>query len=880
MGTSCLRWAGAGASDNTDGNVAISNPDKIIASNQSQDLLTGANTGQAHFTLTPGQSSYWHKCTQFKAGSNICPVHADATIVGVNAMLHIYQAGDDASANSNLEIFEWCPIIGGTLRTDLKVSCSYFLRKASSLAIPMAVIGSRGADTKPDEDFGGLTRAQVVADTFGIAYRVRNTDGSKTSTVVNDAVHLWIHYTTPDYALTMTTNCSDETGATSAGQVPYMLHADLYASAFKDLEPYDAMIRWRLRNPSNNPIPFFHRYMIDELDLDDVVLDARTDLRGLQQAFPLEEAGIYTLEAFLYVDGVIVDSTGIVCKVSEPTTFRYVDGTNGSDSNAGTSTGVGNAWATAAKAAASAPSNCIIEFEGGNTYGRSATDFAQDNICLRTRNGTGTAVFENDGVDSTSWGVFTGDRVFIDGRNITVADSTLGGNSYLAKNIFQTTGDDICIWGCGSSSKIAGFHRYGNNSTVQNRILFFDCDLSAHQTVTYFYLHGSSPGSASRIVFTGIHALSADNASSNGFIRIGGPGVGNSDAGCGITLNHCSVDCATNIGADPARAWAIRLNGSLCQQFGCAVTGTHLGNPIHYNPGSTAQLGNWGHLIEGCYCRPTLVGEKVTTAGRFRTYRSNVIDNRTTGEEFVIYGWDTITQVRIYNNTILSSRNFPGAMISDACAPFYLSGQTKFSNNLILGDADNGPNGIAYSDDQLAGSGWGTGTSNTHLDAADTDYNIWLSTGLHGSTPFTVAGSSGLISVFTGPYGANNAISSSLITDYPAATFWVPDADATEARAGTVTVVAPVDFRGIMRTSGDNWLGATSNDAANPDLPAVTYITDLVVNTNTTQAILGWTASGNSFPQYIQRKIRSTGTWYTIGSVASGVETFTDTANE
>lgn len=878
MGTSCIRWAGAGASDNSQGgNVAVSNPDKVIQTTMGQNLLEAANTNQAHFTLTPGDITELHKTFQFKAGVNIGKIHADATNIRLNALLHIFFAGDDSDINEDLEIYEWGPVIAGTCRYDLKESCSVFLRQATSLAFQHVVLGTRDAEGKPASDFGGLTRAQVVADNFGIWYRTRNSDGSFTNTVVCDQVACWFYYGTPDYEAVITANVDDPTGMTVSGEVPFMLMADAYDSAFKQQEMYEAHIRWRLTTPTGATrlmTTFLREGSVVSME----VVDLNLCLTGLLQAWVLDEVGVHILEQFIYEPGNVTPvATKAIAIRTGPWTGerRYVNGADGDNANTGSGPGVGEAWQTAEKAAEDAPDHCIIEFEGGNTYTRSTVNFEQENLVVRARAGTGDALFEHNGGINTCWGVFTGDRLVLDLRSIQVSDSDVGEDN-LTKSIFQTTGDDILVWGASAATKIAGFHRYGNNVAIQERVFFLSCHFLDEQIVTYFYISGSDPGGVSRAVFTGCTALSATNASGNGFIRIGGPGKNNTDSATGITCNFCSIDNETNIGGDVGKAWSFRLNGSLVQMFGCAVSGSMWGNPQFFDPGSTKPLGNWGHLTERCYGRPTVSGIKVETQGHLRTIRACVLDMTDNQDEIPIWGYMTPLSVRVVNNTFLVDREHPGAIVNDARAPWYVPGQTHIINNNFIGTADNGPNAHAYGDDQLAWSFPSPGSQPTHIGAFTG--NVWTANGLH-PVPFTVDGVAGVLADLNTKYGGTNFVTSSVFADYPEAADFAPDADATEARAGS-DIVCPVDYRGIMRVADPTYLGSTGSDASNPDLPEFAGVEDLTAESQEDRIVLGpWTPPvDNPAPQLLYRQIDD-GEWVLRAVLEPDDTTFEDIEN-
>lgn len=877
-GTTIMRWAGAGSSDATNGNVAISNPDKIITTSMGQNLALSANTNQAHATLTPGQESYWHIASQFKAGEKLGKIHADATILGVALMGRPFVASD--SDLGDLEIFEWCPVIGGTLRTDLKVACSVTLFKYSEVPAAHRLIGSFGGPGgRPDEDFGGLTRAQVVADNFGLAFRVRNNHPTETATYVCDQLCLLACSETADYDIVMDHNVTDETGETVSGRAPFFLHANIHGSAFKDQDMMRTHIRWRLITPSNDPINVTDRFRSG----DTVVTRTRnllTDVRGLIYACPLLDPGLNYLTAFIYEYGnpVPVASKTIAIQIEAASVEYFVNPSTGDNGNAGTTAGA--AWETLPYAAANALDNAVIRVEGGHTYGRVATEFAQENIAIKVRDGTGTAIFENDGSDPSSWGVFTGDRVFLDLRNVTVADST--GNSYNGKNFAQITGDNYCIFGArGDGVGIPGFNRYGNNSVVQARFGLIDCDLYDTPVVTYFYFIGSGSGNASLGFFAGCWCKGSIEASSNGFARLGGPAANNTDASTGFSFLWCGIDGADGIagGGDP---WSFRLNGSLIQMFECGTTGTTIGAPEHFSPGSYNAYGNYGFLAEGCCCTPTVAGQKLTFSGHSRCYRDCVLDYRTNGESHTLAYLMTPVDMEVVNNTLLTDRNHPGGMIEDGVLPSFIP-QTRFNHNIIIGKtATNGPNVKAYGDDGNAGvgAGYGSGSSPSHI--LEFTGNYWTTDGVNATDPVQVAGAIGAMSLLNTEYGGTNGISASHEADYPESDDWRPDVDATEAQTGSA-IASPVDYRGVMRIATPSYLGAAGADASNPAFPDLPdAIGDLQATSGPTSVTLNWTPDGSGLPQVLMRKIDEgpeAGGYIVVATLAGDVTTYEDVEN-
>ena len=880
IGTLIMRWAGAGSSDASNGTVAISNPDKIITTSMGQNLALSANTNQAHATLAPSVECEWHVASQFKAGVNLGAIHADATIRGVGLMGRPFVASD--SNLGNLEIFEWCPMIGGTLRTDLKQPCSVTLFKYSEVPVAHRLIGSFGGPGgRPDENFGGLTRAQVVADNFGLAFRVRNNHATETATYVCDQLCLVACFETPDYDIVMDHNVTDETGAAVSGRAPFFLHANLHGSAFKQQEMMRTHIRWRLITPSNDPVEVTDRFRSGNT----VVTRTRnllTDVRGLIYACPLLDAGLHYLTAFVYENGnpIPVASKTIAINIEAASVIRYVDPVDGDDANAGTSAGSGNAWASLDKAAADTPAGGLILVEGdGNTYGSVATEFAQDTIAIAVRPGSGVATFENDGSDPSNWGTFTGDRVFLDLRGITVADST--GNTYNGKNFAQITGDNYCIYGArGDGVGLPGFNRYGNNSTVQSRFGLIDCDLYDTPVVTYFYFIGSGSGNASLGVLAGCWCKSSIHASSNGFVRLGGPAANNTDASVGFTIMWSGIDGAAGIagGGDP---WSFRLNGSLIQMFEAGTTGTTIGAPEHFSPGSNNAYGNYGFLAEGCCCTPTASGQHLTFAGHSRCYRDCVLDYRTNGEAHTLAYLVTPLDMEIVNNTLLTDRNFPGGMVEDGVLPSFIP-QTRFNYNIIIGKtATNGPNVKAYGDGGNAGvgAGYGSGSAPSHI--LEFTGNYWTSDGLH-TDPVEVAGATGAMSLLNTEYGGTNGISASHEADYPEADDWRPDVDVTEAQAGS-TIASPVDYRGVMRVTAPSYLGASGADLANPDFPDLPdAINDLRRTNGPTSVTLNWTPDGSGTAQVVMRKIiegPNAGGYIQIAVLAPDVTTYEDVEN-
>lgn len=878
MGTTIMRWAGTGSSDATAGDVPISNPDKIITTSMSQNLALSANTNQAHATLAPTEESEWHVASQFKAGTNLGKIHADAAILGVGLVGRPFVASD--SNLGDLEIFEWCPVIGGTLRTDLKQPCSVSLFKYSEVPTAHRLIGSFGGPGgRPDEDFGGLTRAQVVADNFGLAFRVRNNHATQTATYVCDQLCLIAHFETPDYDIVMSHNVTDETGVAVSGRAPFFLHANLHDSAFKNQEMMRTHIRWRLITPSNDPIEVIDRFRSGNV----VVNRTRnllTDVRGLIYACPLLEAGVYYLTAFVYEYGnsTPVASTTISINIEAASVVRYVDPIEGSDTNGGTAAGTGNAWATLDKAAASTPTGGLIYVEGdGNTYGSVATEFTQDTIAIAIRPGSGVATFENDGADPSNWGTFSGDRVFLDLRSITVADSS--GNSYGGKNFAQITGDNYCIYGArGDGVGMQGFNRYGNNSTIQTRFGLIDCDFYDTPIVTYFYF--IAVGNASLGFFAGSWCKSSIHASSNGFVRLGGPAANNTDASTGFSFLWCGIDGAAGIagGGDP---WSFRLNGSLIQMFECGTTGTTIGAPEHFNPGSNNAYGNYGFLAEGCCCTPTVSSQKVIFGGHSRCYRDCVFDYRTNGVGQTLAYLVTPIDMEIVNNFVLVDVNFPNGMVDDGVLPSFIH-QTKFNDNIIVGaTATNGPNVKAYGDGGNAGvgAGYGSGSAPSHI--LEFDGNYWTSDGVHAD-PVEVAGATGAMSLLNAEYGGTNGLSASQEADYPEADDWRPDVDATEAQTGS-TIASPVDYRGIMRITSPSYLGAAAADASNPAFPAIPdAISNLHATSGLTSIVLSWTSDGSGFPQVLMRKIDegpNAGGYIQVAVLASNVTTYEDVEN-
>lgn len=570
-------WIGlpyAGATSNAAGDVDWTNSGQVVNS-VGAPLAGGADTNNTHVTLTPGQTSYWLKCTDFRpdAGWGLC--HADSVLDGVNLLVTITQDGDDASENTSLEILEYALVkTDGTL--DTPVACSGFtLTKAANadVACRTYVLGSRSATTGlPNWLPNSLTYSDFCNTNSGIAFRVKNSHGSLTSKVIVTGVAAEI--ATHTAAVSAVITKSSDTGNLMA---PCYLMVSALGSKFGSIKwPYTC--RWTFYKPDGT----VGEHLVDDprppMESAGVQWNMATDINRCSAVMFVEEEdyGTWTIKLeILDDDGAVAATTTTTEAVAANTRTTYTVNTGG---------GADYTSFKAAIDALTGADNWILELTRGQTFDyASATALltGSNNCVIRAKAGVGRVTLSHDGGSNTYFlNLDTCDRFLFDGRDMDWEDPD---NGDVTKYFITTVGgcDYLGIFGLTLTSGMSQLFVSAGGAAAQGLWIgdIIDSDrtgLKSYGCYAYDYYD---------MALTGVRLAARTNHSGGGFFRAALDSTGANQAlARGVLFWCCEVDCATNDNSWGVRAMTSHVEAQYCYWNGefADQNQTDAGNP--YRP--------------------------------------------------------------------------------------------------------------------------------------------------------------------------------------------------------------------------------------------------------------------------------------------------------
>lgn len=350
-----------------------------VANDASAGTTAWTNPGQAAtsdgtaatVTLAAGVTSQFIKATDFKFDAGPDPIPSDAAIVGVEALVQVYQ--DPGDSHTNVSISNAQLVIGGAITGNDRANNRAVYRDEAALVD----IGNKVAPRFLSLDLWGthVTAAQVRASGFGVAVQVKNNHGSAAAHFICQIVMLRVYWSKTAEVVLRTNHSTDNGGDTSCPlMAPCLISVDAIQSPVGTSvhTPDKCEFRWTVEGPEGwEPTIRDNRRGIDLSGHGGLVRTERNSKIGFYANWLATLPGTYVVTCALYTpDSVEADAAtpvataSVTFTVAEDTrTVKYVNAASGDDGDDGSE---GSPWETIGHALATVGANTRIMVAGGD----------------------------------------------------------------------------------------------------------------------------------------------------------------------------------------------------------------------------------------------------------------------------------------------------------------------------------------------------------------------------------------------------------------------------------------------------------------------------------------------------------------------------------